>query len=127
MIEMTTTEFEKREDLEVVYGLLEDYIGRKLRIKQLSGYGSRLLIFTITGRLQSLTVHEYHDSDESEGDSSSFEELCLRIDGQSEDTELDDFENGQLQIEAFQESSGQWVLIYRSKRWKKMLKNGYLE
>lgn len=129
MIEISqdsTEKVEKSLNQGVVHELLEGYIGRRIRLKHLrEGSYSGLQIDTTTGELQSVTVVECFDvSDEGEVDESGFDDLCISIAGQ-EEVEID-FDEEQLQVEVFQQDSGRWVLIYRSKHWKKMLKNGYL-
>lgn len=116
---------EKSENPKVVYDLLEGYIGRRLRIKYLTDQSAHLQILITSGTLRSITVAEqYNFRQEDPKRRSSFDELCIAIDAQEEDIEVN-FDEDQLQVEAFQEDSGKWILIYRSKHWKKMLKNGY--
>ena len=130
MIEISedaSQKIEKSQNQGVIHELLEGYIGRRVRVKCLSeGHYSGLRIDTTTGELQSVTVVESFDAgDEEEPDDPSFDDLCISIAGQKEEIEID-FEEEQLQVEVFQQDSGRWMLIYRSKHWKKMLKNGYL-
>lgn len=128
--EDSTREVEKSQNPGVVYGLLEGYIGRRVRVKLLSEQDySGLQIDTTSGELKSVTmVERFVASDDEDGEEYSapeFEDLCLSIAGQQDEIEVD-FDVEQLQVEVFQEDSGKWMLIYRSKHWKKMLKDGYL-
>lgn len=127
--EDSTEKVEKSQNPGVVYGLLEGYIGRRVRVKLLSEQDySGLQIETISGELKSVTMVERFEAsageDGEEPSAPEFDDLCISIAGQDE-IEVD-FDEEQLQVEVFQEDSRKWSLIYRSKHWKKMLKDGYL-
>lgn len=126
--EDSTEKVEKSQNPGVVYGLLEGYIGRRVRVKLLSEQDySGLQIDTTSGELKSVTMVERFvasaGEDGEEPWAPEFDDLCIFA-GQDE-IEVD-FDVEQLQVEVFQEDSRKWSLIYRSKHWKKMLKDGYL-
>lgn len=129
MIEISedSTKVEKSQDEGVVHELLEGYIGRRVRVKLMGEGYPDLKIDTRSGVLESVTVTEYYDPDPEveEAERSSFGGLKLSIAGKEDEIEVD-FDGEQLQVEVFQKDSGRWILIYRSKHWKKMLKSGSL-